>query len=345
MLNVNSKNKLVSIAIATYNCEVYIEKCLQSVIDQTYKNLDILIIDDGSNDNTMQICKRFLKDKRVIYIQKENGGLSSARQLGLDSARGDYICFIDADDTLSEEYVAVMYNHIVKKSADICICGVNFIDSQGIIRAKKPKLKGRDLFFDINRLEKEYVKIAGISEASDSWNKMYRKEFLKKSGVSFHMIKGLNGTDKLFNNELLFYCPRIVSVNNCLYNHISRPVSMINRKNKKLFLMNEYIIHSLYKLSFDMRMNMISSQLIKQYYYGLQRAVQDIYDTKNTTRDLLKNLEECCISNRNFRERHKGFMYAKSNSYMVILMKFLCEHVNLLCFYLEIKKRLAKLYF
>ena len=89
----------VSIIIPAYNCEKYIFECLESVINQTYSNLEIIIIDDGSTDNTSEICQRFEKiDNRIIYTWQENSGVSKARNKGIDLAKGKYIVFIDADD-------------------------------------------------------------------------------------------------------------------------------------------------------------------------------------------------------------------------------------------------------
>ena len=105
------KEDLISIVIPVYKVEKYLEKCVESVINQTYKNLEILLVNDGSPDNCPKICDEYAqKDNRIKVIHKENGGLSDARNAGIDVATGKYITFIDSDDYISNDYVEYMYN-------------------------------------------------------------------------------------------------------------------------------------------------------------------------------------------------------------------------------------------
>ena len=102
----NVRKELISIVIPVYKVELYLEKCIESIINQTYKNLEIIIVDDGSPDNCPQICDEYSKkDKRIKVIHKENGGLSDARNAGIDIATGKYIAFVDSDDYVSDDYV------------------------------------------------------------------------------------------------------------------------------------------------------------------------------------------------------------------------------------------------
>ena len=115
--------KKVSIIVPCYNVEKYIERCLNSLINQEYSNIEILCIDDGSKDNTKKIIKNFLeKDSRIKYFYKENGGLSSARNYGLKYIDGYYCCFIDSDDYVDSTYVSKLVNSIEKNNADIAVC-------------------------------------------------------------------------------------------------------------------------------------------------------------------------------------------------------------------------------
>ena len=107
---IKMEDTLVTIVIASYNNSKYIARCLDTVVHQTYNNLEIIIIDDGSTDNTKVICQRFMIDRRVHFLEKQNGGLSSSRQLGLEQANGVYISFIDADDYLTPRYVEDFVN-------------------------------------------------------------------------------------------------------------------------------------------------------------------------------------------------------------------------------------------
>jgi len=116
-------NELISIIVPIYNVEIYLEKCLNSIINQTYKNIEILLINDGSSDNSLRICKKYQKkDKRIVLINKKNGGLSSARNAGIDKASGNYLLFIDSDDYIEIDMIEKLYNNIKSNNADISIC-------------------------------------------------------------------------------------------------------------------------------------------------------------------------------------------------------------------------------
>ena len=115
-------DKLISIIVPVYNVEKYVAECIESIIKQTYQNLEILLIDDGSTDNSGKICDKYAeKDKRIKIIHKENGGVSSARNLGLDLAQGEYIAFIDSDDFVSNKYIESLYSAIEHKDAEIVL--------------------------------------------------------------------------------------------------------------------------------------------------------------------------------------------------------------------------------
>lgn len=126
------KQTLVSIIIPIYKVEQYLIDCIQSVCSQTYKNIEIILVDDGSPDNCGKICDDYAKmDKRISVIHKENGGLSDARNKGIDIARGDYITFVDSDDYVETTFIEDLYNAIEKTNSDISICNINVVDENG----------------------------------------------------------------------------------------------------------------------------------------------------------------------------------------------------------------------
>lgn len=114
---------LISVIIPVYNVEKYFKRCIDSVLRQNYSNIEIIIIDDGSKDNSGNLCDECAKkDSRITVFHKENGGLSSARNFGLERVSGEYVCFIDSDDFIHENYISFMYDKIIKNDADICYC-------------------------------------------------------------------------------------------------------------------------------------------------------------------------------------------------------------------------------
>ena len=119
----------ISIIIPVYNVETYIHKCIGSVLAQTYRNIEVILVDDGSPDNSGIICDEYAKkDKRVIVIHKKNGGLSDARNAGIDAATGDYIVFVDSDDYIAPDMIEKLYETQKRNNADITVCGYRWVE-------------------------------------------------------------------------------------------------------------------------------------------------------------------------------------------------------------------------
>ncbi len=122
---------MVSVIIPVYNTESYLEECIRSVVGQTYQDLEIIIINDGSTDRSGEICKKWEKlDQRIRYIEKENEGQGMTRNLGIALATGEYIIFVDSDDYLDTHLVGCVSGYMVEQQADICVYGYNFVDDE-----------------------------------------------------------------------------------------------------------------------------------------------------------------------------------------------------------------------
>lgn len=135
----------ISIIVPVYNVEQYITRCIESITSQTYRNIEILLIDDGSTDNSGNICDEYQKkDSRVMTFHKTNGGLSDARNYGIKHASGQYLCFVDSDDYISKHMVEILYNNLIKYSADISACGFLTVHD-GICGKKKAPRKGKSI--------------------------------------------------------------------------------------------------------------------------------------------------------------------------------------------------------
>lgn len=134
---------LISVVLPIYNVEMYLERCIKSIVNQTYKNLEIILIDDGSPDNCPQICEEWArKDSRVKVIHKKNAGLGMARNTGIENATGRYICFVDSDDYIALDTIEKAYNQARKVSADIVYYGHKEVDKTGkIIKEYIPQIK------------------------------------------------------------------------------------------------------------------------------------------------------------------------------------------------------------
>ena len=138
--------ELISIIVPVYKAEKYLSECIDSIISQTYENFELILIDDGSPDNSGKICDEYAeKDKRIKVIHKENAGVSSARNIGLDNASGEYIAFIDSDDFVDKQYLEKLHCNLKHNDADISLCRLSYYkkDVANIRREIFPKKEGK----------------------------------------------------------------------------------------------------------------------------------------------------------------------------------------------------------
>lgn len=202
----------VSIVVPVYNVEKFVAKCIESIINQTYKNLEIILVDDGSTDSSLKICKYYeKKDSRIIVIHQENIGVSEARNTGLDKVTGKYLAFVDADDYICENYIEELLNAIIKNKTKISQCGINLVLYGKIVSQIKYSgyevKKGRDILYDLlkyNFLQNEVI-----------WNKLYDVNIFKK----LRFAKGKLHEDDFINYKLYYYQDNISIVPLYLYNY------------------------------------------------------------------------------------------------------------------------------
>ena len=215
--------ELISIIVPIYNVEKYINQCLDSIINQTYKNLEIILVDDGSPDNCGKICDEYaIKDNRIKVIHKENGGLSSARNAGLDVASGEYISFIDSDDYVAENFIEKLYGLCKENDAEIAECG--FIKFEGYIELKYLEEKN-EKYVSTDMLKRMYFETA--TRTIVVWNKLYKRCIYE--GLRFPIGK-INEDE--FTTYRAFYATqkKIVVTNLPLYYYRYSSESIMGRK-------------------------------------------------------------------------------------------------------------------
>ncbi len=172
-------NDLISVIIPGYNVEKYIEKCVKTVVNQTYTNLEIILVDDGSKDKSPELFDALAEtDSRIRVIHKPNGGLSDARNAGLEVMTGRYVAFLDSDDYISENYFEILYNAICEKNATTAVCGVYKVDENDKITGEYKVTQhhetevctGKEIFIRGSKGDWQYV---------TSWGKVYDAEIFK----------------------------------------------------------------------------------------------------------------------------------------------------------------------
>ena len=211
------KQAVISVIIPVYNIENYLPKCIQSILAQTYPYLEILLVDDGSVDTSGAICDQYAKkDKRIRVLHNENGGLSSARNAGIDAAAGNYILFVDGDDFISSRMIEMLLTSIQKNNADMAVCGIRKVNEDGIsIPEEKWKLKEECL--SANQYWQRMYNAAAEPYVV-AWNKLYKKELFEQ----VRYPKGKIHEDEFVIHEIVSQCCRISMTEKELYNYVQR---------------------------------------------------------------------------------------------------------------------------
>lgn len=209
---------LITIIIPVYNVEKYLKRCVDSVLAQTYRNFEVILIDDGSPDKSGELCDLFAEDDcRIRVFHTQNGGVSNARNIGLDNANGDYITFVDSDDYIHPDYLAELLKAVMEhKSSKIAVCSFYHVNSECTEFEEESK---RCNFFDKSEInvfrEYNYVKAYVLKFI---WCAIYDKEIIKK--IRFR--SGLHlAEDSLFMAEAISLSPDIAIVNKSLYYYVN----------------------------------------------------------------------------------------------------------------------------
>lgn len=217
--------KLITIVVPVYNIEKYISRCIKSIINQTYKNLEIILVDDGSKDNSGKICDEYQnKDNRIKVIHKINGGLSDARNVGIEHARGELIAFVDGDDYVEKEHIEYLYNMLMKSNADISVCQFNIMYEGSEKKSKKTK---KDKQIVVNNVEALETMLYNKKFCNSACTKLYKKNLFN----DIQFPKGKLYEDLGTTYKLIAKSKKLVYGNLQTYNYlINRKDSIINRK-------------------------------------------------------------------------------------------------------------------
>lgn len=231
---------LISVVLPIYNMEKYLGRCINSILNQSYKNIEIILVNDGSTDNTSSICKEYAQNnENIIAINQENGGPSKARNTGIDSANGEWIMFVDPDDYLSPNIIEELFSNLEKDTDIICCSCIvdignrklesNFYNHNIVASNYKEKNEFFKQLLDYTYSQKKNIYTAiGVP-----WGKLYRKSFLLNYNIRFDKrLRRMQ--DNIFNMYAFYYAKEIKYINKSLYfynfEHMSNSIKVYKYK-------------------------------------------------------------------------------------------------------------------
>lgn len=212
-------NDLISVVVPIYEVEPYLLRCVQSIIDQTYRNLEIILVDDGSPDNCGKICDELAgKDARIIACHKENGGLSDARNFGTERATGNYITFIDSDDYVAVDYIEYLYSLLVENNADISCCPMSKTDGDIATYERNKSMPDVQLLTGKEACRQLFNRKLYLTLVT-AWGKLYKSEIAKQ----YPFPKGRVHEDEATTCKYYYVSKKVVVGNRCLYAYFQNP--------------------------------------------------------------------------------------------------------------------------
>ena len=243
MVNINEKTKLVSVVMPVYNAIEYLDRSIKSLINQTHSNLEIILVNDHSNDSSKDVCEGYAEtDSRIVVLDTIGNGVSATRNTGIARAKGKYLCFLDSDDEYEDNFVEEMVRNIEKTNAGLVVCGYKKICNDSVDNVSD----SIDSTTIVDYL-KAYSKQHGFEHlANYPWNKLYVSEIIKNNNILFDEKISVS-EDAVFNMEYLKYIDNVSVVSNVLIKHYIREDSLVSKKVDKeiqkytiLKIYNEY---------------------------------------------------------------------------------------------------------
>jgi len=246
---IQSYKPKISFVIPVYNVEAYLPQCIESCLNQTLKDIEIILVDDGSPDNSGRICDEYsIIDNRIIVIHQSNQGLSSARNVGTKKAKAKYIMYLDSDDWIDRDTCEEVFGAVVEDQADIIMWGyrkeypnksvdIRLFENNRVFEGDSKKWLHRRLIGMLGHELRNPVKTDAYNSA---WGKLYRKSIIEDYNIAFIDTKEVGSEDVLFNIEILWYAQKVIYINR-LFNHYRQDNPNALTKNHKSSLFPRFL--------------------------------------------------------------------------------------------------------
>lgn len=282
---------LISIIVPIYNTEKYLDQCIASILQQTYDNLEIILVNDGSTDGSRKIAEKYLAlDSRIILIDQEQGGAANARNNGLKISKGNFIIFVDSDDYICPDMVQYLLDHILASQAQIAVCGYSKVDEEGGL------LGGSANFPDIESISgnalwnlyvyDECLRIYFIV----LWNKIFQRKFLED--IKFR--DGKHYEDEFFFDDIMHKTPRITCAPEIKYYYRQRKNSLMGQKN--IIYCPDYVEALIRRLEYLYQLKI---------YLAANQTFRDAVDVFLECWDSVKKIGENSVFSKNLQEQER----------------------------------------
>lgn len=302
----------ISIIVPVYNVEDYIEKCIKSILNQVFTEFELILVDDGSTDNSGKICDKYAeKDNRIIVIHKENGGISSARNIGLNIAKGEYIAFVDSDDYINKNMYHTLYNLIIKTQSDIAMCNYKTISKDEEVNLNEDQIINSHDIKCINNIQylnnlygKDKVKYIVM------WNKLYKNEIFRKLRFKDSRIE----EDEFIIHHVLYLSDKIVYIDKNYYYYMQRNNSIVGSKYNLKRLDKIYALEDRIEFFKEKKLVDLYNKAVKDYidvffwnYYEMKEINGYKKEIKNIMKSYNKVLKDM-LFNPFISLKHKLFL-------------------------------------
>lgn len=267
------RRDLVTVIVPVYNVEKYLDVCVQSIVNQTYRNLEILLIDDGSPDNCPQMCEEWAeRDSRIRVIHQENQGLGMARNTGIEHATGEYICYFDSDDFVDVRTIEIACNALVQNHADYALFGYAHVFPDGHMsdfnkEVQKNVFAGTEITDELLPwlIQRAYRKEPKCPFAFSAWSGLLRRKILEEGRLRFQSERQIISEDTLYLLELYSRLQRVVLIPKALYFYRINPASLTktyrkerqNRNNSFLTMARDLMEKLRYSREIEIRLEML----------------------------------------------------------------------------------------
>ena len=313
----------VSIIVPIYNAEKYLKKCIDSLVNQTKKEIEIILINDGSTDNTENIIKEY-KDKRIKYFKNENQGIGKTRNFGIKKAKGNYIMFVDSDDYVELNACEELYKKAEKEKSDLVICDYYKVYNNG----KKEEVTIKD--FKPTTLKKYPELLLNVNLAP--WNKLYKKSLIDDNKLSF--VENIKYEDTPFVAEALLKAKKIGKVNKSLIYYVIHKNSETTVRDKRIFDIVKIIdiVRTVYKNEKKLTPTIDTLTLKMLMNYTIQcRYQQDSNTIKEFINEVFKYIQTNIPnykSNQYFKERSKLKAFIEKSKTLSIMYCLIYKKVK-----------------